>query len=139
MPTKKLYRQSRSGLESGVLVVDDADADLLDRKWRLHPEGYACIGRGREGDPTLYIHRLITVRFHGEIPSGPVIDHVNHNRLDNRRSNLRVVSNEENLRRNRRPADFKTCAGCKVRSRKVCECVLCLIPYCPVCTADHSC
>jgi len=139
MPTKKLYRQTHGGPECGVLVVDDEDADLLHQKWRLHAEGYACIGRGRPGNPTIYIHRIIAERFIGPIPPGPVIDHVNHNRLDNRRSNLRVVSNEENLRRNRKPSDFKTCAACQMRSRKVAECPLCLIPLCPVCAADHSC
>lgn len=139
MPTLKMFRTTRGKVECGVLIVDDADADLLLRKWRLHVEGYACIGRGRPGDPTLYIHRLIAERLVGPIPPGPVIDHVNHNRLDNRRENLRVVSNEENLLRNRRPADFKACCSCKTRSRKVAECFECLMPFCPVCLADHAC
>lgn len=139
MRTVKIFRTTRGKVECGVLVLDDVDAEVGDGRWRYHSEGYAVRGRGRPGSPTIYAHRIVAARVFGEIPPGSVVDHVNHNRLDNRRENLRVVSNEENLARNRRPADFKTCCSCKIRSRKVTECVECLMPFCPFCLADHSC
>ena len=139
VPTMKLFRKTYGRVESGILIVDYFDEDLLTTSWRYHPEGYAVRGRGRPGSPSVYAHRIVAERIFGEIPPGHVVDHVNHNRLDNRRSNLRVVPNEENLARNRKPADFKTCAACRTRSRKVAECPLCLIPLCPVCNTDHSC
>ena len=42
-----------------------------------------------------YAHRLAWLWRYGEFPGGQ-IDHINHDRLDNRLNNLRVVTNQEN-------------------------------------------
>lgn len=140
MMTARLFRTSRGKVECGVMIVDDEDADVLECRWRFHYEGYAFREVGpRASRVSEYAHRVVAERVFGPIPPGSVVDHVNHNRLDNRRSNLRVVSNEDNLARNRRPADFKTCCSCRTRSRKVTECHVCLMPFCPGCVGDHAC
>lgn len=41
-----------------------------------------------------YLHRFII----GEIPNGLVVDHINRDKYDNRRQNLRVVTRSENNR-----------------------------------------
>jgi hypothetical protein len=46
-------------------------------------------------------HRLAWLYVYGEFPSGS-LDHINHNRTDNRISNLRIVTHTENCQ-NRTP------------------------------------
>lgn len=54
------------------------------------------LGKGK-GAVTEYLHRLIA-----NPADGLVVDHVNHNGLDNRRENLRVVTQGENVRASRK-------------------------------------
>ena len=69
-----------------VALVDDQDASVVEgRRWhavRIHNCWYAATGdRGNR----VYMHRAIMGN-----PAGDV-DHINHDGLDNRRSNLRVA------------------------------------------------
>ncbi len=45
-----------------------------------------------------YSHRIIWEMLHGPIPDGVEIDHINHDRADNRIENLRLVSGKENMK-----------------------------------------
>ena len=54
---------------------------------------------------TLYLHRLIT-----GAPKGKTVDHLNHDTLDNRRANLSVGGQRENLQ-NRRGANTNSTTG----------------------------
>lgn len=70
-----------------VAVVDDEDYEMLlslGGRWCIS-DGYAYSARhGR-------MHRLLL-----KAPRGVMVDHINGNRLDNRRSNLRLCNNSEN-------------------------------------------
>ena len=73
--------------------------------WFLDKNGYVQRQLGRRGEPLrkLYLHREIM----GLPPSGaqsadePVVDHINGDPLDNRRSNLRVVTRAQNAQNRR--------------------------------------
>lgn len=68
---------------------------LILHKWRLASTGYAAT---QIGGKVVYMHELLVPKK----PFGEVIDHINFDKLDNRRINLQVLANHENLMRNRR-------------------------------------
>lgn len=77
-------------------IVDGADLALvMNRKWYAHPNamnGYYAALSQKERPKTLYMHRVIL-----SAPEGRTTDHLNHNTLDNRRINLRLGGQSENL------------------------------------------
>jgi hypothetical protein len=80
-----------------VANVDDEDYEYLNQwKWqaRKSRRDYCAIRRERRGHGrkvTFYMHRIIM-----NAPEGVMIDHKNHNPLDNRRSNLRYCDYSQN-------------------------------------------
>lgn len=88
-----------------VAIVDDADYALVaPYRWHCMAKGYAARRlRVCEGSAIVLMHRIIM-----QAPTDLQIDHINGNKLDNRRSNLRLVTNQQN-RFNQRPRkDNKT-------------------------------
>lgn len=75
------------------LLLDDQDAHLTAFPWRVHTEGYAVRTAWAGRSVNVYLHREILGLTAGD---GAQVDHVNGDRLDNRRCNLRVVRNAEN-------------------------------------------
>jgi hypothetical protein len=77
-------------LTNGFCVyVDAADFEWLNQwRWRVY-DGYA--GRHEKGKLIL-MHRQIM-----QPPEGMVVDHINHNRFDNTRANLRNVTHGQNM------------------------------------------
>ena len=92
------------------LIVDKEDEYLFSDQyyWRAIQRiryGHECEviqGYKRRGEmygrshKLFYIHRLIM-----EAPSGKIVDHINHDIYDNRRVNLRICNNSENIMNSR--------------------------------------
>lgn len=79
-------------------IVDDDDFEFLSQ-WRWsYTKGYAF--RKDKDRKTIYIHRVIN-----KTPNNLITDHVNRNKLDNRKSNLRTATfgqnNLNSVRRNK--------------------------------------
>jgi hypothetical protein len=76
-------------------MVDDEDYDKVNsRRWNLNRKGYAYTHPRKDG--VMMMHRLIM-----DCPKGMVVDHRNHNTLDNRKENLRICTKKENVRNSR--------------------------------------
>jgi hypothetical protein len=80
-------------------IVDDDVFELIRWfEWR-DSNGYVYSKLGKINIRT-YLHHFVV----GRPLHGLVVDHINHNPYDNRRSNLRIVTTRENCR-NRKPID----------------------------------
>lgn len=86
-----LYSRARRSL---FALVDDEDFEyLIDYRWRSNSKGYAIRSHSVDG-------KEIIVAMHREImqpPPGLVVDHIDGNRLNNTRANLRVITQQQNL------------------------------------------
>jgi len=82
----------------GTILIDNEDMPLI-KGWGcwINKDGYVTLEKTFQGKRTR--HRLS--RFIMSPLSGLVIDHINHNTLDNRRCNLRICTRGENARNNR--------------------------------------
>lgn len=85
----------------GFAIVDKEDFEYLNQwKWTRHNAGYAIRSIYKNG--TRFMHRQIL-----NTPKGMETDHINGDRLDNRRENLRMATHQENCR-NMRPLKNKS-------------------------------
>jgi hypothetical protein len=85
-----------------LIIVDEQDEWLLfDYNWTCTEHGYVVRSVELFGvwTPT-YLHHYIMGQ---PIWEGDVIDHINHNGYDNRRSNMRYVTHQQNLLNARHP------------------------------------
>ena len=78
-----------------LAIIDEGDAALVSRfQWKTmqRPNGRIYVFSTQKSRPvTVYLHRIIV-----DAPPGMDVDHINHNTLDNRRSNLRIASRSLN-------------------------------------------
>lgn len=78
----------------GVAIVDDEDLPAVQGyKWRQSKLGYVIARRSsKEEKSVIMLHRLVL-----KARDGMVVDHKNHDLMDNRRSNLRECTHAENM------------------------------------------
>lgn len=85
-----------------VVLVDDEDYDRCSKvKWCLMKGGYI---HGRWNGEMIYLHRFILWLFSED---KIYVDHKNHNKLDNKKSNLRHCNQSQNGG-NRKPLKGKS-------------------------------
>jgi hypothetical protein len=90
-----MTKEIRLANNRGVVIVDDEDFEWAgNRNWCLSAGGYASRGITTKGKKeTVFMHREIM-----NTPKGMFTDHINGNKMDNRRKNLRVCTTTENSR-----------------------------------------
>lgn len=94
----RLDRRDGQSFEA-MVDVDDLKDVLAATHWGCHRRGYA---QGGANGSTILLHRFVM-----QPPDGCVVDHINHNELDNRRSNLAVVAQRANCQNRREAGNTK--------------------------------
>nr|DAF52725.1 MAG TPA: homing endonuclease [Siphoviridae sp. ctqSm5] len=91
----EIVLRNRQGEEVARALIDIEDIDkVTEYKWRLYENYHTDYVYGSKGGVTHFkLHRVIM-----SPPKHMVVDHINHNGLDNRKTNLRVVTHSENGR-----------------------------------------
>jgi len=110
---------SLNGKTYEILVDKDDFPKLKEMSWRINHNGYAISGSGCYGTDRScrYLHQEV---MNFKSTSKMVIDHINNNPLDNRKSNLRIVStrdNNTNLRNQENKGVNRTSCGKGWRAR----------------------
>jgi hypothetical protein len=76
-----------------VAIVDDSDFEHLNQwKWYCSSKGYAVRNIPVNGKQTLQLMHAVIINT----PPGMQTDHINGDRLDNRKENLRICTCSEN-------------------------------------------
>ena len=91
MPKSRAQHRAETQLQG--ILLDPEWMHLLEKhSWRLNAGGYVCTHYRVNGvNKVFYIHRVIM-----NAPAGLHVDHINHNKMDNRAENLRVVTRSQN-------------------------------------------
>lgn len=91
--------RTRNGHVRAWAIVDEPDHEWLSQwRWCLHARGYAMraesqLVSGRQKFRGILMHRAILGLERGDVRHS---DHINRDRLDNRRANLRIVTLAQN-------------------------------------------
>lgn len=100
---------TRRGQWVEVLVSPEDQAWARKRLWHITKDGYV---RSYQGGKHEYLHRCVA-----GLKPGHVVDHINGNKLDCRRENLRHVTAQGNMR-NRRPTGASGRKGVTFHKRR---------------------
>lgn len=96
---KPLMGMRKRGTIVSYTLVDDEEYDRVNQyHWQMNAKGYAYIAR-----KSLFLHRLLL-----NAPAGIQVDHIDRNKLNNQKSNLRLATQNQNRRNTPK---FKTSRG----------------------------
>lgn len=95
-----LYEDNPTYAVSDMGRVKNANTGYILRPWKTK-KGYLKLRLADKSSPTrqssIFVHRLVMYAFVGKQPSTVPVDHINNNRVDNRLTNLRYVTQNINL------------------------------------------
>lgn len=81
-------------IQNGSILIDKKDKEVISKfKWYISANGYVLGNNGTtKNRKTHYLHRFLLNVKGRKIQ----VDHINRNKLDNRRANLRLCTQQQN-------------------------------------------
>ena len=107
----KVQKQNKNEPEADdyIMLVSREDLNLvMNYQWYLNSNGYPATYGSIHADEENWgapypLHRFLVMN----VPEGYVVDHINRNRLDNRRDNLRIITAKQNSYNRKKPKNAK--------------------------------
>lgn len=103
MYAKKLTKEQL--IEAGIYSISEDGKEIIYKSPTLnttriikqseHADGYLRINFNRL--KSMGVHRIVYAWFHGEVPEGMVVDHIDNNKKNNNINNLQLLTPHENL------------------------------------------
>lgn len=95
IPLRRINKDTRHREVFDYALVDDDDYPIVSKYyWYLGSQGY--VRRRDENKKQVNLHRFIAEIHHWDVGEN-TIDHINHDKKDNRKSNLRVCTFQQNM------------------------------------------
>lgn len=115
---KELYaeliiRSMRYGTKHIVIDLEDAEK-CKNYKWFLSFDEILNSFYVKTSKYPYSLHRVIM-----DCPKGFVVDHINHNTLDNRKENLRICTHAENMQNRKRVRECVNCIDLKRQNEQL--------------------
>ena len=96
-----LYNLNCEEVARALIDLEDVDK-VKQYKWRVNDQWYVLTDI-KGTTKKIRIHRLIM-----DCPDNMVVDHINHNPLDNRKSNLRICTQQQNNKNQKKKTNNKS-------------------------------
>lgn len=89
----EVFVRSRQSKIVGSFYMDkEGLEEVLKNPWFIGGNGYVTSARMRTGETRIYLHRMLL-----NASEEDVVDHIDRNPLNNRRSNLRITTQSRNM------------------------------------------
>lgn len=96
-----------------IIQVDDEDTDILMKSWFIsfknkHANYHSVRRKLRKHElvedrpASIKLHNEVWEKHYGPVPTGYAIDHISYDTCDNRKQNLRLLTEKENNERARK-------------------------------------
>lgn len=87
----KIYLYNEKQEVSGIAIIDREDVEkVINYKWHTVSKTKYVQSSSTKNNPTIHLHHLI-MGFNKSENKNLMVDHINRNREDNRKENLRIV------------------------------------------------
>ena len=91
-----LYNQEQNVVAQAIIDAEDVEK-VKYIKWKYRKDCNYVINTGTRADRRpIHLHRYIMGLDRGTYSEDSIVDHINHNPLDNRKQNLRIVTKTQN-------------------------------------------